>query len=130
MPMDDHPTSGTILVCDFNGTFREPEMMKPQCVIVLSPKTGGRAKLCTVTCSEPDLRLFVESPMASPRHSDSVGLIFGPRGGCDPSKGGASPPEGLGGYGGLEHTPWKGLEKRWNRQGIGSVAPFTIPKTI
>lgn len=50
MPINDHPAPGTILVCDFNGTFREPEMVKPRCVIVVSPKIWGRAKLCTVVC--------------------------------------------------------------------------------
>jgi hypothetical protein len=29
MPINDHPAPGTILVCDFNGTFKEPEMVKP-----------------------------------------------------------------------------------------------------
>ena len=50
MPINDHPAPGTILVCDFNGTFKEPEMVKPRCVIVLSPRIEKRAKLCTVVC--------------------------------------------------------------------------------
>jgi mRNA interferase MazF len=50
MPIQDHPAPGTILVCNFDGTFREPEMVKPRCVIVLSPKIRNRAKLCTVVC--------------------------------------------------------------------------------
>jgi mRNA interferase MazF len=50
MPINDHPAPGTILVCNFNGTFKEPEMVKPRCVIVLSPRIRARAKLCTVVC--------------------------------------------------------------------------------
>jgi len=50
MPINDHPAPGTILVCHFNGTFKEPEMVKSRCVIVLSPKIKARAKLCTVVC--------------------------------------------------------------------------------
>jgi uncharacterized protein YifN (PemK superfamily) len=50
MPINDHPAPSTILVCDFNNTFKEPEMVKPRCVIVLSPKIERRAKLCTVVC--------------------------------------------------------------------------------
>ncbi len=40
MPINDHPAPGTILVCNFNGTFKEPEMVKPRCVIVLSRAFG------------------------------------------------------------------------------------------
>jgi mRNA interferase MazF len=50
MPITDHPAPGTILVCNFNGTFKEPEMVKARCVVVLSPKIRSRAKLCTVVC--------------------------------------------------------------------------------
>jgi uncharacterized protein YifN (PemK superfamily) len=46
----DHPAPGTILVCNFDGTFKEPEMVKPRCVIVLSPRIRARARLCTVVC--------------------------------------------------------------------------------
>jgi uncharacterized protein YifN (PemK superfamily) len=50
MPINDHPAPGTILVCNFDGTFREPEMVKPRCVIVVSPRIRARARLCTVVC--------------------------------------------------------------------------------
>jgi uncharacterized protein YifN (PemK superfamily) len=50
MTISDHPAPGTIVVCNFNGTFKEPEMVKPRCVIVLSPRIRARAKLCTVVC--------------------------------------------------------------------------------
>jgi uncharacterized protein YifN (PemK superfamily) len=46
----NHPAPGTILVCDFNGTFKEPEMVKRRCVVVLSPRIQARARLCTVVC--------------------------------------------------------------------------------
>jgi mRNA interferase MazF len=50
MPINDHPEPGTILVCNFDGTFKEPEMVKPRCVIVLSPHIRVRARLSTVVC--------------------------------------------------------------------------------
>ena len=50
MPINDHPLPGSILICNFNGTFKEPEMVKPRCVIVLSPRIRARGKLCTVVC--------------------------------------------------------------------------------
>ena len=50
MAINDHPATGTILICDFNGTFKEPEMVKPRCVVVLSPRIRARPKLCTVVC--------------------------------------------------------------------------------
>ena len=48
MAIGEHPAPGTILICDFKQGFREPEMVKQRPVIVLSPKIGIRAKLCTV----------------------------------------------------------------------------------
>lgn len=48
MAISEHPTPGTILLCDFNQGFREPEMIKRRPVIVVSPKIGIRANLCTV----------------------------------------------------------------------------------
>jgi mRNA interferase MazF len=81
MPINDHPAPGTILVCDFNGTFKEPEMVKPRCVIVLSPKIERRAKLCTVVClstTAPDhvmpfhCQIDLRPVMPSPWDSDGV----------------------------------------------------------
>ena len=50
MPIHEHPDPGTILVCNFDGTFKEPEMVKPRCVVVLTPKIKARPGLCTVVC--------------------------------------------------------------------------------
>jgi len=50
MPIREHPIPGTILICNFDGTFKEPEMVKPRCVVVLSPKIAARPGLCTVVC--------------------------------------------------------------------------------
>ncbi len=50
MPIREHPIPGTILVCNFDGTFKQPEMVKPRCVVVLSPKIAMRSGLCTVVC--------------------------------------------------------------------------------
>ena len=48
MAIREHPAPGTILVCDFNQGFREPEMVKRRPVVVISPKIGLRPRLCTV----------------------------------------------------------------------------------
>ena len=39
---------GSIILCDFDQGFREPEMVKRRTVIVLTPRIGARPKLCTV----------------------------------------------------------------------------------
>jgi mRNA interferase MazF len=81
MPINDHPATGTILVCNFNGTFKEPEMVKPRCVIVLSPRIRARAKLCTVVClssTEPDhvmpyhCQLDIRPHLPRPWDSDGI----------------------------------------------------------
>ncbi|HYF85489.1 type II toxin-antitoxin system PemK/MazF family toxin [Azospirillum sp.] len=48
MPIREHPPIGTVLLCDFDQGFREPEMVKRRPVIVISPKISVRAGLCTV----------------------------------------------------------------------------------
>jgi len=81
MSINDHPSLGTILVCDFNGTFKQPEMVKPRCVIVLSPRIEKRAKLCTVVClstTDPNhvmpfhCRLDIRPALPRPWDSDGV----------------------------------------------------------
>lgn len=44
----EHPKIGTILICDFDQGFKEPEMVKRRPVIVVSPKISTRPGLCTV----------------------------------------------------------------------------------
>ena len=48
MAIKEHPYTGSILLCDFNSGFREPEMVKRRPVVVLSPKIAARPGLCTV----------------------------------------------------------------------------------
>jgi mRNA interferase MazF len=48
MPIREHPEPGTILVCNFDGGFKEPEMVKPRLVVVLSPNIKARPWLSTV----------------------------------------------------------------------------------
>lgn len=81
MPINDHPAPGTILVCDFNGTFKEPEMVKARCVIVVSPRIRDRAKLCTVVClssTEPGhiqqyhCQLDIRPKLPAPWGSDGI----------------------------------------------------------
>lgn len=60
MPIKEHPFVGSILLCDFNSGFREPEMVKRRPVVVLSPKIAARPGLCTVVAlseTEPHPRL-------------------------------------------------------------------------
>jgi hypothetical protein len=47
MPIQEHPATGTILICDFTG-MKEPEMVKRRPVVVISPKIAVRRGLCTV----------------------------------------------------------------------------------
>ncbi len=48
MAIGEHPATGTILICDFDSSFKEPEMVKPRPVVVISPKIAARPGLCTV----------------------------------------------------------------------------------
>jgi uncharacterized protein YifN (PemK superfamily) len=47
MAINYHPSTGTILVCDFQ-LFRSPEITKRRPVIVISPNFKSRDNLCTV----------------------------------------------------------------------------------
>ncbi|WEM42246.1 type II toxin-antitoxin system PemK/MazF family toxin [Photobacterium sp. DA100] len=48
MALQFHPNPGTILMCDFNGGFKTPEMVKRRPVIVVSPKMKNCTGLVTV----------------------------------------------------------------------------------
>ena len=48
MPIREHPKLGSLLMCDFDQGFREPEMVKRRLVVVLSPKIEAHPGLCTV----------------------------------------------------------------------------------
>lgn len=48
MAITFHPKPGMILMCDFTGGFREPEMVKSRPVVVISPAMTGRSNLVTV----------------------------------------------------------------------------------
>lgn len=48
MAIREHPDTGTVLMCDFGGGFRVPEMVKRRPVVVISPKIRNRPGLCTV----------------------------------------------------------------------------------
>jgi uncharacterized protein YifN (PemK superfamily) len=48
MAINEHPSTGTILICDFSRGFVIPEMVKRRPVVVVSPKISHRPKLCTV----------------------------------------------------------------------------------
>jgi len=47
MPLQHHPKSGTILLCDYSG-FKVPEMVKTRPVVIISPRLRHRDRLCTV----------------------------------------------------------------------------------
>jgi uncharacterized protein YifN (PemK superfamily) len=60
MPIREHPAIGTVLFCDFDQGFQEPEMVKRRPVVVISPKISVRAGLCTVVAlstSEPSPKM-------------------------------------------------------------------------
>lgn len=48
LAISEHPAQGTIIICDFNAGFKEPEMVKRRPAIVISPKISSRYGLCTV----------------------------------------------------------------------------------
>jgi uncharacterized protein YifN (PemK superfamily) len=48
MPISFAPHAWTILRCDFDEGFKEPEMVKRRPVLVVSPAMKGRVGLCTV----------------------------------------------------------------------------------
>lgn len=48
MPIREHPLVGSILTCDFDKGFKQPEMVKRRPVVVLSPKIISRPGLRTV----------------------------------------------------------------------------------
>lgn len=73
----EHPTQGTILVCDFSG-FIEPEMTKRRPVIVVSRKIDSRPNLCTIvplSTTEPKVilpmhyLLVIDPPLPYPYNS-------------------------------------------------------------
>lgn len=47
MTLPFHPRAGQVLVCDFSG-FKEPEMVKPRPVVVISPRLPYRGELVAV----------------------------------------------------------------------------------
>jgi uncharacterized protein YifN (PemK superfamily) len=48
MAIAEHPGMGIILHCDFSAGFKIPEMVKRRPAVIVSPKIGARAGLCTV----------------------------------------------------------------------------------
>ncbi|MBX3487219.1 MAG: type II toxin-antitoxin system PemK/MazF family toxin [Candidatus Paracaedibacteraceae bacterium] len=57
MGIREHPKKGTVIMCDFDSGFKQPEMVKRRPVIVISPQIKTRAGLCTVVAlstTKPD----------------------------------------------------------------------------
>jgi mRNA interferase MazF len=48
LPIKAHPSTGTILTCNFDEGFKQPEMVKRRPVVVISPQNTWRPGLCTV----------------------------------------------------------------------------------
>ena len=58
MAITFQPARWSILICDFDTGFKEPEMVKRLLVIVVSEVTKGREGLCTVvplSATEPEV---------------------------------------------------------------------------
>jgi mRNA interferase MazF len=47
VPLPFYPRAGQVLMCDFSG-FKEPEMVKPRPVIVISPRLPHRSEIVAV----------------------------------------------------------------------------------
>jgi uncharacterized protein YifN (PemK superfamily) len=58
MALKFHPRAGQVFICDFSG-FKEPEMVKPRSVIVVSPKLPYRS----------DIVAIVPISLTQPRHN-------------------------------------------------------------
>jgi mRNA interferase MazF len=50
------PTGGTVLICDFSGGFRPPEMIEKRPSIVISPKNTNRGTCVVVPISSQESR--------------------------------------------------------------------------
>ena len=48
MPITFYPRPGSVLICDFNSGFKEPEMVKKRPVVVVSPWARRFTELFTV----------------------------------------------------------------------------------
>jgi mRNA interferase MazF len=48
MPIQFHPKPGTVLICDYETGFIQPEMVKKRRVIVVSSYQSNKHGLCTV----------------------------------------------------------------------------------
>lgn len=79
MPIQEHPAPGTILMCNFDQGFRQPEMIKRRAVVVVSPRISVRPGLCTVvplstTTPQPEMpyhcRLRINPPLPPPFDGD------------------------------------------------------------
>lgn len=79
MALTFHPEPGTILMCDYSGGFKKPEMLKLRPAIVVSPRLSHRDQLCTVvplSGTEPDriqlyhYKLEFERPLPAPWDSE------------------------------------------------------------
>lgn len=81
MTIKYHPSKGTILTCEFDYTFKSPEMVKRRTVIVISPQIKSRPNLCTIVCcstTAPDpvmpyhCQMTLTPPLPRPWTSPSV----------------------------------------------------------
>jgi len=77
----EHPERGTILICDYDVGFKEPEMVKRRPVLVVSPKISVRPGLCTIVALStsppaPELpyhcKLTLSPALPAPWVSDQV----------------------------------------------------------
>jgi len=73
MPLQFPPKPGTIVICDYNTGFREPEMVKERLAVVISPRLPHRDNLCSVvplSTTVPAHRTLyqarIELPMEAP----------------------------------------------------------------
>ena len=84
MPINEHPPTGTIVMCDFGSGFRIPEMVKRRPVVVVSPKIRSRRQLCTIialstTQPEPVMpyhcQIDIHPPLPKPLQSEGLWVM-------------------------------------------------------
>lgn len=81
MAIKYHPKIGSILICNFDQGFQQPEMVKRRPVVIVSPPIQTRPGLCTVValsttqpqsiCPYHD-KLTIDPPLPSPWQSTEV----------------------------------------------------------
>lgn len=79
MPLQFHPATGTIVICDFGTGFVAPEMIKVRPVVIVSPRFRNRPGLCTVvplSSTEPSPLELYHHPLSAGAYPPARGPMW------------------------------------------------------